>query len=255
EGGRGLSFIWPKKSGGDDRGTERSGIYRFQVAGLERQYLAAVNVPTTVPEQTLSESDLTRLTADEVKQHFPDVQLHTDPSQVDLSKRPKPEESPDKKPDEQPTGTGAKVARVLLILLLVLLVLELILAWQFGHYSADAGTLASPPKTGPVLPAIVGIGGLFLLGFLVAVAVHYQQTEEFLGFLPAKGRTLIERSQGLEEAPAGEENKWKLADNSSLFPGDLDPWLKPAVGLAAALLILIIYLQEGRIAGTGYKLL
>src|SRR5205823_8750706 len=67
--------------------TDASGIYKVTVGSDPREFLFAVNVPSTTPEQGGSESDLSRVDKGLMQRVFPgwDFQLVGDPRQANYA--------------------------------------------------------------------------------------------------------------------------------------------------------------------------
>jgi hypothetical protein len=233
--------------------TDISGVYRATIGQHPRDYLFAVNVPTAAESQQACESDLARTNQTELQSTYPgwEFQLVTDPGQVVHSGGPAAELA-----GERPMrGIGAVLARWLLLTMVALLVVEVVLAWRFGHYSGVPGVWQTPPPPSRILPvAVAGIAAaLFLL--LAGILVHAAWTGDFLSFLPEATRAGIEARLGIPPPAAGEGTRWHLEFTSYLWDATADPWLAGALALGLAVLVIAIYLREGRTAGTAYKVL
>jgi uncharacterized membrane protein len=246
--------------------TDVGGVYRVTIGSQPREHLFAVNPPTASPGRSASESDflLPRPRCDEkmLRAIFPGWRLQkvTDPAKVDRSlgaderKDAGDREAARGKKKEKKNEAGQWVARNLLWVVFLLLLLEVVLAWHFGHYSAVSGTVDSPPASGRLLPGIVaGVAGLvfFLMAF---VLIHEALTGDFLGFLPDSVLDGIKEGLDIPRAQEGESNSWTLHSIPFMFGWD-DPWLAGAIGVAAVALVIVIYLNEGRSASAGYRLL
>src|SRR5205814_462785 len=109
-----------------------------------------------------SESDLARTNKAELNHAYPewDVQVVTD--LADVSHTGGPSADPDK--ERVPVPIGPEIAHYLLLAVLVLVFVEVLMAWQFGHYSATPGN-EPVPAAGPWLPALSA--GLVLLAAVV----------------------------------------------------------------------------------------
>src|SRR5262249_35699246 len=113
--------------------TDVSGVYRVTIGADTREHFFAVNVPTGGDGTLGNESNLARTDLDEMQKTYPEweFQIVRDLGQISLT----PVTAGD--PAYTTGGAlGAGVAHVLLMALLILVVLEVILAWQFGHYSS-----------------------------------------------------------------------------------------------------------------------
>jgi hypothetical protein len=238
--------------------TDFSGIYRATIGHDPREYLFAVNVPTAAQSQQASESDLARTNPTELQAAYPgwDFQLVTDPRQVVHSSRPVSAAV-----EEQPVraapgrGMGTVIARWLLLAMLALLLVEVVLAWRFGHYSAVAGFSDTPPAPGRILPVVIAgmAGGLFLA--LAGVLAHAAWTGDLLGFLPEDARAAVEARLDIPPPAPGEGTRWHLEFTPYLWDAAADPWLAGALAIGIAILVVAIYLREGRTARGPYKLL
>src|SRR5205823_4294776 len=97
-----------------------------------------------------SESDLARLDKSRLQEVYPgwDVQMVTDPRQAKFTEGPLRDDI-----EEERIPVGPDLARAFLILVFLLLLAEVVLAWQFGHYSAVEGT-AAPAAVGRLWPML-----------------------------------------------------------------------------------------------------
>ena len=121
--------------------TDVSGVYRAVVGQHPREYLFAVNVPAVSDAEQTSESNLARTNREELQKTYPEweMQVVTDLAQV--------EHTPLAATTETVVNPqGPAIAHGLLLALLALLLVEVVLAWQFGHYSSVAGS--QPPSGG-----------------------------------------------------------------------------------------------------------
>ena len=91
--------------------------------------------------------------------------------------------------------------------------------------------------------------------FLAFVLMHSLWTEDFLGFLPDTFRRGVEQGLGIPPPPPGEGTHWRLEFTSYLWDAAADPWLAGTFAIGATVLVVLIYLREGRSAGVAYKLL
>jgi hypothetical protein len=230
--------------------TDVSGVYAVTVGSDPREHLFAVNVPALNESQQLSESDLTRTNREEIQKTYPEweVQVVTDPGQAVHTKA-----SSGGEPEMVLRPLGPVVARWLLLGLLVLVLLEVVLAWQFGHYSAAAEPDQGAPKAARrrgawVLVVLPGV--LFVLGLgLAGVLLHDAWTGDFLGFLPDGLRRGVEHVLDIPPPAPGEGSRWRTEYASYLWDGHADRWLAGALAVAAAAGVWLIYSREGRPGG------
>src|SRR5262249_33123761 len=147
--------------------TDISGLYILTVAGRPQEHLFAVNVPAATPAQQASESDPARLGRVELQALYPgaEFQIAADPSEARDTIRASPQTAA----DHSTTEAGLRLARWLLWAMVVLLFVEVILAWQFGHYSTAAAAPGEPRPGGQALALAAAIGTC--LGFAVIAAV------------------------------------------------------------------------------------
>jgi hypothetical protein len=236
----------------DDNGTlhwldtDTSGIYRMTVGQHPREHLFAVNVPALNESQQQSESDLHRTNREDLQKSYPEWDV-----QVVGELRNVVHATAAVAGDEKVfVPQGPRVARVLLLGVLVLTLLEVVLAWQFGHYSATAGTLEEPRTARgsrwPIVAFRVGVGLVFAAVLtLGAVLLHHAVTGDFLGFLPEGLRQVVERWVGVPPPAPGEGSRWRLEYTPFFVDRHSDPWLAVGLVLAAAVGVVLIYRQEG----------
>ena len=226
--------------------TDLAGIYKVTLGSSPREYLFAVNVPTSTEDQQASESNLTRTSLDELQRTYPewDIQVVTDLANV-VHATPADQESTEIYYAPQ----GPPIARLLLLLLLGLLLLEVVLAWRFGHYSSSVtGIEQGPPVKNPWWQGVIwATPWLFLAGLLAVaiVLIHDRLTGDFLGFLPEFLRAAVERALDVPPPTPGENSRWRLEYNSYFYDGKADPWLVVTLAVLAGTLIWLIYRQEG----------
>jgi SAM-dependent methyltransferase len=232
--------------------TDVSGVYRATIGQHPQDHLFAVNVPTSTDGQSASESDLTRTNADELHKTYPDWDFQLVTELKDVVHQNGTAATTAEAPRISP---GVVLARWLLLAMLVLLLGEVVLAWQFGHYSTAAGTSGTPPATGKLLPGLIAAGAAMLFLAFGGVLLHAAWTGDFLSFLPEGSRRLLESVMGVAAPASGEGTRWRLEFNSFLWSASADPWLAGVVALAAGVLIYLVYRQEGQTAGAIYKLL
>ncbi len=235
--------------------TDVSGVYSITIGSDPHEHLFAVNVPALNEAQQQSESDLTRTNREEIQKTYPEweVQVVTDPGQATHAPVGSSGE-----PEMVVRPLGPVFARWLLLALLALVVLEVVLAWQFGHYSAVAeppvaqapGSPGRRPRHAWVLVALPCV--LFALGLgLAAVLLNDAWTGDFLGFLPEGMRRGVERVLDVPPPAPGEGSRWRTEYASYLWDGHSDPWLAGLIAVAAAVGVWLIYSREGRRPAAG----
>ncbi|HZY89496.1 MAG TPA: VWA domain-containing protein, partial [Gemmataceae bacterium] len=231
--------------------TDVSGVYRAAVGQHPREYLFAVNAPAVSDGQQLSESNLARTNREELQKTYPEweTQVVTDLGQVEHT--PLATASTETVVNPQ----GPAIAHALLLGLLVLLLAEVVLAWQFGHYSSTG----SQGPQGAVLRQVqsrwrtAGRVSLLMLPWLLFaflggvcfVLVHNAWTGDFLGFLGEAPRQSFERLLDIPQPAAGEGRLWRLEFLPAFTAGPADAWLSALVVVAATALIFLIYRREG----------
>jgi hypothetical protein len=225
--------------------TDVSGVYRVAIGADPREYFFAVNVPTGGDGTLGDESNLARTDLDEMQKMYPEweFQIVRDLGQVSLA--------PIVAGDAAYTtggALGAGVAHVLLMALLILVVLEVVLAWQFGHYSSvsdePGGIVKKPTKWRWVLAALPYC--LFAFSLVVGfVLLHDAITGDFLGFLPEFVRRAAEHALNIPPPAPGEGSRWRLEYASYLWDGKSDPWLVGLLLVGAGVLVALIYRREG----------
>ncbi len=226
--------------------TDISGIYSVVIGSHPRQHLFAVNVPALNEAQQLSESDLTRTNREDLLKVYPEweVQVVTEPGQV---KHAPPAEG---EPERVMQPLGDVVARWLFLVLLGLVLAEVVLAWQFGHYSAGVTPLEENAQPRPrttsqwallVLPWLLFVCVLGIAGVLA----HDAWTGDFLAFLPDWGRRFLERVADIPPPAPGEGSHWRLEYRSYFWDNRADPWLAATLALGAAFLVYAISFREG----------
>ncbi len=228
--------------------TDISGIYTVQLGSHPQEHLFAVNVPATTSDHRQSESNPLRTDAEELEKTYPewDVQVVTDLKSV---KHAQPAAVKEGEVFYAPQGDG--IARVLLLSVLGLLLVEVVLAWQFGHYSAvpqltaeqEAAARRPDWKLGLLWasPWLLFV----LLGSVAFVLLHNALTGDFLAFLPEALRGYVERAFDIPPPAAGEGTRWRLEFASYLWDKKSDPWLVGAIALFTIVGIGLIYWQEG----------
>jgi hypothetical protein len=229
--------------------TDISGLYRVVFGNSPQEVPFAVNVPASTPDQRGSESDLTRLDKAKLDELFPgwDFQMVRDARDAIFGGGPA---ISDLTPEREPIGPD--IAAWALFLVLILLFAEVVLAWQFGHYTTVEGTTA-PASTSLVLP--IAVACLSALCFIVIGYVLFDasRTGDFLGFLPRTLRNFMERGIGAPPAPAGEESRWELGSRDVFFDGSQDAWFLGTLGVIALVMTFFIYRLDGPNVNPIYK--
>lgn len=229
--------------------TSASGVYRLALTA-DREHLFAVNVPAATTSALASESDLRRVDPGEFQSSDEDgIQVVTDLGQVEVRRRVVV--STDETEATSKSTAGPAVARVLLFIFLALLVLEMILAWRFGSARTVAlPDAAAPPAHVPrwrrfLSPSNLAYMPLVPLFAFALVLIHELVTGEFLGFLPAAIRSVIEQVLGVPEAAPGEGTRWKLEYLAYVTgDGNADRWLAGALLIALIAAAAVIYRME-----------
>ncbi len=232
--------------------TELSGIYLLTVPGDSRERPFAVNFPAGTSDQHDSESDLSRVDQDKLKEAFANCQIVDDPAKAVITP-PRPVAGQEQV-DIPGTGVGPEVARVLLLVVLGLMFLEVVLAWQFGHHSAVDG-VNSPPATGRTVPLVVAALAAVLFASIAFVLIHQAKHGDFLGFLPDGVRGWLEHIAGVPKAPPGEGTQWDLEYHSFLWDAASDYSIACFLALAAVLVLIFVYLNDGPKVRPIYKVL
>jgi uncharacterized membrane protein len=222
--------------------TDVSGVYKVLLGHDPQEHLFAVNVPAATSGDEASESDLTRASQDELTRAYPEwePQLVADLGEVNHTTGPTA--AVEKTKEYAPLGPG--IAHYLLLAVLALLFAQIIMAWQFGHYSGTPS--AEPvPSVGVWLPMI----GAVLVGLALVVIggtlIHFAVTGDFLGFLPDFMRRGVESLLGIPPPAPGEGSHWRLEFDSFLWDDPVvERWIVTLTALAGIALIVFIYRQE-----------
>ena len=239
-------------------GADVSGLYRISAAEGGADRLVAVNPPALNAYQQGSSSDLGRATTDNFKASFPDwnLQVVADLHQVT--------HAPGAAVAVEDAPIGPWIAHWLLLLMLGLFFVEVLLAWLFGHYTAVAPleeemarramTRRRWAATRLPLYVLSGLLAVALIG-VGFVLIHNYWTGDFLSFLPNGMRRWMESMQGVAPPAEGETSRWNLEASSAFWNNCLDPWVTGIVFALGAVLVLAVYLREGRNVGLGHRLL
>jgi hypothetical protein len=230
--------------------TDYSGLYRA-VGDSGKELLFAVNVPARSGERGDLESDLARLDQARLRELYPgwEFLLTRDPSKVHLAEGTK---SADVLEERAPVGPV--LANIALVLVLILLFVEIVLAWQFGHYSSVEGATA-PPATGLFWPLTIGILAVLCLTVGGWIIIHALYFGDFLGFLPDVLRAWLERALGVPPPTPGEGTHWDLEFQPFLHVLGNERWWAAALALAAGVLVFFSYRAEGPTVPKVYKAL
>ncbi len=230
--------------------TDYAGIYKVSLNNQEIPF--AVNVPATTSDLKGTESDFARLSGEKLREQHPgwDFQVVSDPNLAQL----KETGSGDVLIEEQRAPVGPNLARYALYGVLLLIFLEVLLAWQFGHYSAGQGVTA-PARVhwGWPLGALAITAVLFTFGALMVGEANWRG--DFLGILPDQFRAWVERALGVPPAPPGEGSHWKPNVHGWLPYGlGNELWWAGTLTLLGGLLVIFIYRDEGPTVPLLYKL-
>jgi hypothetical protein len=225
--------------------TDVSGVYTVTIGQDPREYLFAVNVPALSESTNVRESDLARTNREELERTYPEwqqLQVVTDPHNA--SHAP----VADGAPEIVVRPLGPVVAHWLLLVLLVLVLLEVVLAWQFGHFSAAVGSEPAPKARSGVPSVLAAVPVLLFLCALGlgAILVHDAWTGDFLRFLPEGLRRTVERVLNIPPPAPGEGSRWRLEFTSYFWDGRSDLWLAGTLAVAALAGVGWIYFREGK---------
>jgi hypothetical protein len=231
--------------------TDVSGVYRVVLGQHPQEHVFAVNVPAATLDEQASESDLTRATREDLSRAYPEWEFQLVTDLNDVSHTGGPSASDAENRVAAPIGPG--IAHYLLLAVLALVLVEVVMAWRFGHYSGTPSN-EPVPSAGRWLPALaVGLAALAAL-LIGGSLLHYAVTGEFLGFLPEGLRRVFEGVNGIPAPAPGEGSHWRLESVPFLWDADADPWLIGLVAVLGTALVVLVYRQEGRTAGTAFRL-
>jgi hypothetical protein len=233
--------------------TELDGVYHAAIGLNARDWLYAVNVPTTTDTQQSSESDPARTNEVELRSAYQgaDLQVVADFHKAITASGPTSEGGA----EVTLNGMGKVIARWVMFFMLLLLVAEVIMAWRFGHYTGVVDATKSPPAPGRLAPFLAGTLALLLFVGLFGILAHAAYTGDLLGFLSDETRAGIEARLGIPPPAPGEGTHWRLEYTPYLVDGASDPWLAGGWALAMVVLVVLLYIREGKTASTTYKLL
>ena len=235
--------------------TEVSGLYKMVVGQKPAEHLFAVNVPASSDDQQHSESNLSRTSKEELEKTYPewDLQVVTEPGQV------KHAQATTAAGEVVYTPQGNGIARVLLLIVLFLVLAEVVLAWQFGHYSGTAALPGEPvARRSPVWQVFAWAAPWALFAALAGIGlvlVHDALTGDFLGFLPEAVRGSFERWLNIPAPAAGEGSRWRLEYGHFFWSARADVWLAACVAALAAVAVALVYSQEGKDVGKPVRVL
>ncbi len=225
--------------------TDTSGVYKVRLGQHPQEHLFAVNVPAASADAARSESNLARTNKEELEKTYPEWDLQVVNALKDVTHA----QATTSAGETIYAPQGGGIAHILLLILLGFVLLEVVLAWQFGHYSA-VGSL--PGEQAPRAPGVKEWALwsapwlLFaLLGAAGFVLAHNAVTGDFLGFLPEGLRAVVERAFDVPPPAPGEGSRWRLEFSSYLWDAKADPWLIGAAAALAAVGVALIYGQEG----------
>jgi hypothetical protein len=224
--------------------TDLTGLYTITVGNDPHEHFYAVNVPAVEESQQATESDLTRTTRDELLNKYKEweeIQVVADLREVKHTSASAGTQEVAVRP------LGPIVARWLLLVVLALVLAEVVLAWQFGHYSASAmeeQRAVGRSRWAWVLTAATALLFVFALGFGFILA-HDAWTGDFLAFLPDGLRHGVEGTLGIPPPAPGEGSHWRLEYSSYLWDAHADVWLAGFIAIAAAVGVYLVYRREG----------
>ncbi len=235
--------------------TDFAGVYRAETPdGHEIPF--AVNVPTSSVDQKGSESDLTRIDLNKLREGYPGwdkLQLVRDPLLAMLGDSPVNSEAVN-----VPQPVGPFLANIALLIVLGLLFIEIVMAWHFGHYTTTEGAIAQSTPSPIVTMIAVGVAvfSVIVVGIGAFVLVHERQHGDFLGFLPDIVRAWFEFIMNIQPPSAGEGRNWPLEQQTYLFdlPGP-EHWYAVLISVAAAVTIFFTYKAEAPRVSLLFKML
>jgi hypothetical protein len=232
--------------------TDVSGVYRIVLGHDPQEHLFAVNVPTGTAGEEASESDLARANRDDLTHAYPEwePQLVTDLGEINHTGGP----SADVEKDRVPAPLGPGIAHYLLLAVIALLFLEIVMAWQFGHYSGTPNNEAVP-SAGRWLPAAAA--ALIVLALLVVggTLLHWELKGEFLGFLPERMLSLFDHWLGNSPPAPGEARHWDFRFSYPIWDDYVDPWLVAIGAVLGTAFVILVYRQEAKTANRALRIL
>lgn len=232
--------------------TDLAGVYRAVMGNSPQEYPFAVNPPASTPDQRDSESNLVRVDAAKLQEHYPgwEVQVLPDAKQVTVVPAGAAVETQGERGD-----IGPYIARGALLIALGLILAEVLLAWRFGHYSAVAGATAQP-ATGLALPITIAAVALVIFGLGAYVLFQSAESGDFLSFLPDSWRGGLESAMKVNPAPPGEGTRWDLEQPLAWLPPAIDDgWFRGILVAGLILFVVLIYWAEAPLVHPAYKLL
>ncbi|MFO0965517.1 MAG: VWA domain-containing protein [Gemmataceae bacterium] len=232
--------------------TDVAGVYRVVIEGEKAPLPFAVNFPGVTADKRGSESDLGRVKDTDLRGMFPkfDFQLVHEAGDINIKPGPRANGLVEERVDQ-----GPEIAHWLLIAMLFLLFVEIILAWQFGHYTTVDGATA-PPPTGLAWPLFVAISAAVLFAVGAYVLIDAYRSGDFLRFLPDRFRVWFEQKVlDLEAPPAGETTHWTFQPESWLPPLLERNWGAPILVILGLVVIFFVYRAEGPQVSPWFKAL
>ncbi len=237
-------------------GTDVRGVYKLTVGQDPREHLFAVNVPAHGDDPQDSESDPERTTAEKLQATCKEIDLQVVSDLGEIKRRALGE---GETAEIVHVPQGPPLARYFLLAVLALVLFEVVLAWQFGHYSSASAVgaegvrpLVGAKRWAMIAAPIVLFGALAVVGF---VLLHDAVTGDFLRFLPEWARSLVERAMGVPPPAPGEGSHWRLEYRSYFWDAKSDPWLVGGLAVLATALVVAIYANEGQKQGIGFRTL
>lgn len=235
-------------------GADQSGLYQVILGGAKPPITFAVNVPSS--GAIGGESDLRRLTPDELRALTPDEDVQISESVGGIRRYPKRTLDGSSEAVAVPdadliSANGPAVARWLLLGLVALFFVEAVLAWRFGSARAGRSQAVDQPMPSAVRKLtnllLTSLAGLLLVICVVGLMllIYAARSDDFLGFLPSAARQRIESALGVPAAGAGEGTRWRLEFMPFLTgQPSTDRWLVIAAGGLAILVGVLIYRRE-----------
>lgn len=224
-------------------GADLGGIYRVSLPSARGDLQFAVNAPAN------GESDLSRISHDELRAATPDEDAQIVSKLEQIRRRPKHAVSATA--TDMPAEHGGPLARWLVLAAFACVLVESILAWRFG--SARAGRAPRSALVPSTIRKLIDFGVKVLAGLVAAggvlgglILIHAAWTDDLLGFLPADWRSNIESLFDVPAASPGEGTRWRI-QMLPFLSGDseADRWLVGTLGLVAVALAVWLYRQEG----------
>ena len=235
--------------------TDLAGVYKIRLGANPREHLYAVNVPASSEDQKQSESNLARTNKDELGRTYPewDVQVveklegiqHAQGGAGNVTFY-----TPQGNfiaCESCSTSSSAWSSR------------EILLAWQFGHYSGS-GTLAARSRSGPR-----PVGGGTALRVRTSACSGPSRSSGSSSCTTASRATSSgsyptrcgRGSSGSSACPPRRAARAAAGGSkytSFLYDAKADPWLVGGLVLLCGAAVVMIYRQEGNGVSAGYRL-